>query len=198
MSKVGMKYPVYAPIEAEVPGQPIQYGAGFFIAEAISADINLERADARLYGDDTLQDRDNSVVGGTETLNVTRLPLTIKQKMLGMEHDEQTDEYTECGEASPYGGHGYISVFREKGETKYEGIWIFKVQFSENNISDQTKGQQLDFNTPTIEGEIMGVQIDDSGKTRYYKKKPFPSEKEALTWLKGQANITERASAAEG
>lgn len=197
MSKVGMKYPVYAPIEAEVPGQPITYGEGFFIAEAISADINLERADARLYGDDALQDRDNSVIGGTETLNVTRLPLAIKKKMLGLEHDEETDEYSETGKASPYGGHGYISVFREKGETHYEGIWIHKIQFSENSISDQTKGQQLEFNTPTIEGEIMGVRIDDSGKTYFYKKKPFDTENAALDWLKGLANITETQAVAD-
>lgn len=197
MAKVGMKYPVFARIESEIAGQPITYGEGFFIAEAISANVDLERADARLYGDDTLQERDNSIVGGSESLNVTRLPLEMKMKLLGMEYNEESKEYDQTGEPSPYGGHGYLSEYREKGKTKYEAIWFHKVQFSQNSFSDQTKGQQLEYNTPTITGEIMGVNIDNSGKTKFFKQKDFATEAEALSWLKQLANITEPAKNAE-
>lgn len=193
MSQVGMKYPVYAPIEAEVPGQPIQYGQGIVLGEAIRGEVNLERADARLYGDNALQDRDNSITGGSETLNVTRLPLEKKAIVLGLEHNEETDEYHQNSDASPYGGNGYISEFREKGETKYEGIWIYKVQFGADSITSQTKGQTLEFNTPTINGEVFGVTIDNSGKVRFYKQKAFQTEAEAVEWLKQTANITEAA-----
>lgn len=199
MAKVGMRYPVFAPIEAEIPGQPIQYGAGFFISKAISADVDLEHADARLYGDDALQDRDNSIVGGTETLNVTSLELETKAKLLGMKYNEEKKLYSQTGKASPYGGHGYISEERQGNKTKFEGIWFHKVQFAQNSFADNTKGQQLEFNTPTITGEIMGVQIDSSGDTVFYDQKQFDDREEALTWLKGQAGITEQASGnAEG
>lgn len=192
MAKVGMRYPIFAPIEAEIPGQPISYGVGFVMSKAISADVDLERADARLYGDDALQDRDNSVIGGTESLNVTDLPLATKAKLLGMQFNEETKEYRQTGAPSPYGGHGYISEGRGGGVTTYEGIWFHKVQFSQNSFADRTKGQQIEFNTPTITGEIMGVQIDNTGETAFYDQKEFAKREDALTWLKGKANITEQ------
>ena len=62
-ANVGMRYPVYAPVSAYVPGTSITYGNGGVIAEAVSASVNWNRADSRFYGDDVELDSDNGVLG---------------------------------------------------------------------------------------------------------------------------------------
>lgn len=194
MAQVGMKYPVYAPIADYTPGQPIQYGQGIVLGEAIRAEVNLERADARLYGDNALQDRDNSITGGSETLNVTRLSLEKKATVLGLVHDEENDEYYVTDAASPYGGNGYLNEYREKGHTSYEGIWIYRAQFSADSMTSQTKAQTIEFNTPTINGEVFGVSLDNTGEIRFYTHKFFKTEAEGIAWLKTMANIPDETT----
>lgn len=194
MAYIGMKYPVWAPIDSEVVGQPVVYGAGMVVGEAVSATITLSRANARLDGDDHLSDSDNSVTGGTLSINVTTVANEKKAAIMGLAHDEQKGTYELTGDTSPYGGMGFVRTVRDKGEVSYEALWMHKVQIGVTSENASTKGEQLDFQTPVLEGQLLGVENDGSGKTKFIEYKSAATEAEAKQWLWTKANITEAAN----
>lgn len=195
MAFVGMRCPVWAPITQETEGQPVVYGEGVVLGEAISAEVTLERADAKLYADDSLAESDNSITGGSVSLTVDDIDDEVLAQVMDLQAGAD-GEYNETGDASPYGGLGYVRVRKKKGQNSYTAMWLHKVQLGQSSDSASTKGESTEYQTPTLEGSIMGVVIDESLKTTYRSRKTFDTAAEAIAWIKTKAHITEPAAAA--
>ena len=197
MAYIGLRYPVAAPVATEVAGSPVTYSAGTVMGKAISANITWERNDNPLYADDTIAEDDNGITGGTIEFNADDFSDDVRELILGLiaEMDTSTPPaktgvYDMTDAAAPYVGFGFIRVRRKAGTTTYQGVWICKVQFSENSENAQTKGQNVEWGTPTLTGRIMGVQEDSSGAILYRKHKTFDSEAGAKSWLNTLAGIS--------
>lgn len=142
-ANVGMRYPVYAPVSAYVPGTSITYGNGGVIAEAVSASVNWNRADGRFYGDDVELDSDNGVLGYTISFEPSGLSDTARAALLG--ETLATSDYEINDSAAPDIGFGYIRVMRTKSGgttvTKYEGWWFRKLKFAISSEETRTKNR---------------------------------------------------------
>ena len=134
MAEIGMQYPVWAELAGESNGAPV-YGTGVVMGKAVSANLNWQREDNELYGDDIVAETDNSITGYTLDLTTTDLIETVEKKILGLEQVGTTDEYEQTGEATPYGGTGYIRVLVRNGTRLYKAVWYPKVQFSKTKFS---------------------------------------------------------------
>lgn len=197
MAYIGLRHPVWAPIEGEeIEGQPLVYGKGVVLGEAISAEVSFNRSTAKLYADDKLSDSDNSITGGTIRTTTDDIDDEVLAQVMDMEVTED-GEYDETGDPSPYGGFGYVRSRKKKGKVRYTGMWIHKVQLGISSESANTKGEQTEYQTPTLEGDIMGVVIDAGMKTRYRVRKTFETAEEAIAWVDAKANIGAE-SASEG
>lgn len=173
MAKIGLKYPVYK-------GNTTQG----VIGKAIQADIAITVNGVFLYGDDGVAESDKSFQSGTITLGVDDLSDEIQTEFLGHTADE-TGEITAKGvDDSPYVGIGFYGVKKVNGARKYRAIWLPKVQFGEPNDTNATKGENVTFNTPVLEGTIM---LDDTGAWK--KEQTFDTEAEAKTYLESKAGI---------
>lgn len=191
MAYIGLRHPVWAPIEAaEIEGQPIAYGKGVVLGKAISAEVTFTRSTARLYADDKLSDSDNSITGGTLRATTDDIDDEVLAQVMNMEVG--TDgEYEETGDSSPYGGFGYVRVRKTRaGQLMYTAMWLHKVQLGIVSETASTKGEQTEYQTPTLEGDIMGVVIGEDLKTRYRARKSFESEAEAIAWIDQKAGIS--------
>lgn len=188
--RIGMLHPVAAPITTEVEGQAITYGAGMPVGNAVAASITWNRADTSHYGDDAEDARDNGITSGDISFTNSGIYQTARVALLGEEQQGTTDEYEISADATPYVGFGYIRVLRKDGAIAYEGIWLHKVQFAEDSIEDNTKGESIEWGETTLTGRIMAVRIAANMKNRLMAHKEFTTLADADTWLRGKANIT--------
>ena len=191
-ANVGMRYPVFAPVAAYVPGTSITYGTGKVCAEAISASVSWERADGRFYGDDVQLDSDNSILGYSIEFEPTGLTDEIRASLLG--ETLASSEYTINSDSAPDVGFGYIRVMRKTGTngvvTSYEGWWFHKVKFGISSEETRTKERNTEWRTPTLSGAGDGVSLDATGKLAFAKHRTFETFTAAQTWLKSLAGIT--------
>ena len=188
MAKIGMQHPVFAPIVSE-SGGTITYGAGVVLGRAVSGTVNWTRADDMLYGDDAVAETDNRISGYTLDVGSTEMTEDVEAVVLGTVKNAN-GEYEETDAPGPYGGHGYIQVLKRFGVMYYRALWYPKVSFGVQNESDQTKGQNATWGTPTIHGLGMPVYNDQSGKAKFRKKKVFSTLADAVAWLDALANIS--------
>ena len=62
--------------------------------------------------------------------------------------------------------------------TAYRAIFLNQVKFGEPSDENQTKGESVEFQTPTISGQMM---MDDLGNWK--QEHTFETEAEAIAWL---------------
>lgn len=203
MAFVGMRHVVFAPITEETNGKALVYGTGVLLGRAMTANIEFNRNEDGLYADDTLAESDNSITGGTIEIGVDDVQEDAQEAALGVKKVKVEDEleepevyeYRETGTPSPYGGVGYIRVRRYKGKTSYLAYWVYKTQFAMGSEDAETKGESINWQTPTVSGNIMGAYIDASGEPTFRTHRIFENAADAEKWLDKLANYTAAAAA---
>lgn len=191
MAFIGMRHPVVATLKAHTSGAEPTYNAGKVIGHAIAGNLTITRNNNPLYGDDVIVEDDTGITAMSLELGVDDIEEAVRVYMLGLvEKTSGSDtEYHETDASAPYVGVGYIRVRRKDGETKYQGLWYYKAIFSEESENSATKNEAIEWQTPTITGRVMGLNVGDDGMT-FRKKKLFDSQDAAEAWLDGLAGIT--------
>ena len=187
-ANVGMQYLVVATVATYTVGTSISYSAGSNFAEAVSASLSWERADGHFYGDDIELDSDNSVLGYTLDIEPSGLSDAARGTLLG--ETVSTGEYTISDAAAPDVGFGYVRVMRNKGVTKYEGWWFYKVKFGISSEETRTKERNIEWRVPTLQGVGAGVSLDNTGKMYFAQHKTFDDLASAKSYLNSKAGIT--------
>lgn len=188
MAKIGLKYPVAAPIE-----DGGTYGDGFVVAKAITANITPNNNDATLYADDGAAETDKSFRNATFSLNIDDLTQKVYADLLGHTHqaagteDPRTPEtvIASSNDVAPFFGVGFYGKIQRNNKPYYQAKWLKKVQFAEPSDETNTKGESTEFQTPTIEG--TAYQLEDG---TWKEQAEFATEAEARTWLETKAGIT--------
>lgn len=188
MARIGMKHPVWTPLVKETPGQMPTYGQGIVVGGAVAGTITINRNNAELYEDDALTENDNSITGGTVSLEVGGISKAVRMAMLGFEENED-ESVDQTGDASPWGGYGYIEELSTNNVHSYLARFVFKTMFGQNNISSNTRGQNTSYGTTTMEGKMAAAVVASDVKNRFYRIREFGTLKEAVEWLDGLANI---------
>lgn len=191
MAKVGLKYPVYAKLTEDELAKTLTYSGGAVMAKLIKADISVTVGDEKLYADDMVAESDRSFSDGTVTVDVDDLYDAAKVDLLGYIEGATVDagisskELTAMGDASgAYVGFGFYGKVKRSGASRYRAIWLKKVQFAEPDDSFETKGENVAFQTPTIDGSIM-VAVDGT----YKDEATFSTEAACKAWLDGKSGI---------
>lgn len=190
-ANVGMRHPVWAPLQSHTDGSEPTYGAGRVIQEAIEATITFNADTTNgLYGDDVLVDMDDGITGYTVSFNPTGLKDADRAAILGEEVTTgSVYEITDAG--SPWGGFGFFRVMRDENRTRYyEAWWCRKIKFREPSQTTRTKEGSVQWRTPTLEGTGAGLIVDGGEKIKYIKHKTFETAAAAKAWLDGLANVS--------
>lgn len=196
MAFIGMRHPVVATLSAHTAGAEPTYGSGMVVGHAIQGNLTITRNSNPLYGDDTIVEDDNSITAMSLELGLDDLTATVRAYMLGLVKKttgtgtSAVDTYYDTDASAPYVGLGYIRVRQLDGEKTYEGVWYYKAMFSEESENSATKGESIEWQTPTITGRCMGLSIDSTGALTFRKKQYFDTEGDAITWLNGLAGIS--------
>ena len=152
MATVGFDKLYYAPItEAPDTGEET-YGEPVFLAKAISAGVSVELAEAVLYADDAADEVVREFKSAKVSLGVKDIGVTQSAKLTGA----RLDDNGALVSASEDGGDFVALGFRAKATgNKHRLYWLYRVKFAVPNINLQTKGDSINFQTPTIEGTAL-------------------------------------------
>ena len=185
MAFIGLRYPVFAPIASEPEEAPIEYGAGIRLCDAMAANVSFKRSDSQLYSSDVVAESDNGITGGTVSFGTSDLTDAHQKTVLGVKEvgTSPNQYYEETSASAAPGGFGYIRVKKKKGVLRYVAYWVHKVLFALNTDEAKTKGESIEWQTPTIEGQMMGVFIDTSGVACFRRHQEFATYAEAKAWI---------------
>ena len=188
MAKKGIRYAVFATRTETESGTSISvtYSGGKNISPVVTFNGSINSSNTKDYGDDVVQEVDNSVTGGTISIELNNDEDDIYTMLLG--HSKADSSASNAGEitfaetdVAPFIGVGAIG----KSGSKWVGKWYPKVQFKEPNDDNATRQETVTFGHITIEGEIL-IPYDGVWKTR----KEFSSFSDAKTWLNTKASIS--------
>ena len=177
MASIGLKNFKYAKLNED--GKT--YGNIKTLAGAIECKVTLDLSEASLYSDDVLKEQVSLFKSGTLTAGIDDDDDSVFAELLGKTVDEQTGVVTSNTEDTPiYVGFGHIVSKIVNGEKKYKVEFFPKVKFKPFIPDSKTKGDSLEFTTPSVEATIFE---NDNGD--WEKHSVCDTESEANTLLEG-------------
>ena len=180
MANIGLTNIWYSPLTEAADGTALYAGAKQ-LGKAVSCSTSITNNEAKLYGDDALAESDTSFASGTITLGVTDDNDDVFAELLGHTITEDGEVIKAASDAPIYVGLGRIVTKMVNGVYKYKVEFLYKVKFSEPSKDETTKGESIEFSTPSVEGIIS--TLDDVNNT-WNKSKTFNTKSDALTYLK--------------
>ena len=175
MASIGLKSFKYAKLNED--GKT--YGEIKTLAGAIESKVTLDLSEASLYANDTLKEQVSLFKSGTLTAGIDDDDDSVFAELLGKTVDEQTGVVTSNTEDLPiYVGFGHIVSKIVNGEKKYKVEFFPKVKFKPFIPDSKTKGDSLEFTTPSVEATIFE---NDNGD--WEKHSVCDTESEANTLL---------------
>ena len=181
MANVGLNNLWYGLLTEAADGTPSYDGAKSF-GKAVSCSVSVNNNDAKLFADDVLNESDTTFSNATVTLGVADDDDTVFAPVLG--HTLTDGVVTKTAtDTAPYIGLGRIITKMVNGQYKYKAKFLYKVKFSEPSSDENTKGESVEFSTPSIEG--LAAALSDEAGT-WCDEKTFTSKADALTWIKNK------------
>ena len=191
---IGVKDLTWAKVSGGGAGAAMSYTGGAQETDLmVRADQSEDRADAAFYADDHAIDRDNSVTAAHVALEVAKLTTNMLTDLVGyVAGTGANPDVSMTDAAAPYVGIGFVYVEQYKGTKTYLPYWYYKVQFSYGSRSFNTKGESVEFQTESLEGEAMAVQLTEGGSNSFYVRPQtaLTTEAAAIAWLKTKAGIS--------
>lgn len=213
MPQYGLKN-IYA-AQYNLTGGVVSYGSPVKVGDAMTAQIEPEIAEAALYAEDAKAEYMRLMVGGTISLGVKYILNAAKTLLLGVRADTHTITYTPPGgtetseevtgqkiganDTGNYVGIAFYSPDMRDTLKKYFCLFIRKALFGPPSMNLQTKGQNIQFNTPTISGQFLATDEIDQD---FYAWALVDSEAAARAWVQAvfagtQSNTEEDQSNTE-
>ena len=159
MAKIGLKKFYYAPLTKD-DETGVTYGTPKRIMGINSIDINPTVQKATAYGDDVPMATASSISEIVLRISTVDLPLEDKAALLG--HKMVDGVMESSTDAEP----PYVAVMCESkthdGKIQYEKF--LKGKFSETQETINTKGENIEYQLPEIEGSFVAREYD--GKWR--------------------------------
>lgn len=178
MATIGLRDLVYSKITFDEENE--NWGEVKKFAKAIKADLSVDNAEAKLFADDSTAEAANEFAGGKISLEVDDIKPDVLADVTGATKDG--DEVVSYGEDT--GGYVALGFRAKKSDGTYRCVWLMKVKFGAPSESYETKKENIEFKTPTIEGTIMQTaKADKSGKHPWKRMKDC-DEKAAAEYFK--------------
>lgn len=151
MATIGLDKLFYAKITEDENGDET-YGTPKSLAKAMTAELSVELAEATLYADDGAAEVVKEFQSGTLTLGVDNIGSAVAEDLTGAKIDKNKVLVS----ASEDGGDPVAVGFRaKKANGKYRYFWLYRVKFGIPATNLTTKGESIEFSTPSIEGTVL-------------------------------------------
>lgn len=190
MAYIGLARPYVAKLASTSMSEGVAtptYESAFLCGKAISMSVTPNYNEVKLFADNVLDEFVKEFKDGTISLGTDRLPQQAQTVMFG--HTVDTSNHTvtyKSGDTANYVGLGFYVDEMVDGAKQYVATIIYKAKFTEAAESYTTKGDSIEFQTPTLEGAIAAL---DDGKWKITKI--FSTEADAEAYIQTTLGYTE-------
>lgn len=158
MATIGLDKLFYSKITEDENGEET-YATPVPLAKAMTAELSIELAEATLYADDGASEVVKEFQSGTLTLGIDDIGTAVAEDLTGAKIDSN-NVLISAGED---GGTPVAVGFRaKKSNGKYRYFWLYRVKFGIPATNLTTKGESIEFSTPSIEGTVTRRNKPDS------------------------------------
>lgn len=175
MAYVGLRKPIIAQLKSDGT-----YDDPFAFGKAIGMQVTPNYAEGSLYADDGQAEYDKEFSYAEVTLNTSTIPIVAHEKMFGHTVTEKNVKFNGDDQNNDV-GLGWISVEKVNGVRSFIGNFLSKVKFSEPSEDYATRGESIEYKTPSITGRASAVDGGDWKETE-----TFATEAEAKNWIYGK------------
>lgn len=186
MAYIGLVKPTVAKLD-ESGGTP-KYTDGFTCGEAMEMSINPQYAEGSLYANDKLSEYDKEFKYADVTLKTNTLPIQAHNNMFGHTVEGEGDNVKVIKDRTTddpnYVGFGIYVKEKVKGVVSFIAMWMYKVKFAEGQEDYKTKGDNIEYQAPSMAGKATGITDNVWRERRIFK-----SADEAQDWLDEMAGI---------
>lgn len=173
MAYIGVAKPTIAKME----DTGNTYSAPVVCGKAIQIDITPQYAEGSLFGDNGKAEYDKEFKQADIVLNTTSLPIAVHETMFGHTVEESSITFKDSDESN-YVGFGFYVTEKVDGKKKYTATWLPKTKFSEGAESYKTKGDNIEYQTPSVTGQALAL---DNGIWKEVEQ--FDTEAEAQQFI---------------
>ena len=150
MATIGLDKLFYSKITEDENGEET-YATPVPLAKAMTAELSIELAEATLYADDGASEVVKEFQSGTLTLGIDDIGTAVAEDLTGAKIDSNKVLIS----AGEDGGTPVAVGFRaKKSNGKYRYFWLYRVKFGIPTTNLTTKGESIEFSTPSIEGTV--------------------------------------------
>lgn len=157
------------------------------LGRLIDAKISEDRNNTTLRADDIIAEKDASFKGGTVSITVDDVTDEVYADLKGCTMNEEKEVTDNSEDIAPEIGYGHIVTKIYKGVKSYKVEFLPRIQITKITADRKTKGESLEYNTVSIEANVMELEEEINGmKVGDWKKvKSFTTLSEAQTYLDG-------------
>lgn len=196
MPKVGLSNFMYAQYDNNQG--TVSYSGGGSMGEAVNVSVSVTANNNEFYADNHVSEVDKSFQSGTVSCTTKDLTQTVSKAMLGL-HEEALGEIdgitdTEVKEliyddqqVTPSLGMGFIETHLNGGVYSYRAIMLCRVAFDIPADEVNTRGESIEWQTPTVSGTIMR---SEEPHHRWKQEATFTTIEQAIAYLKNRLSIT--------
>lgn len=156
---IGLRDVYYAILDesSDILNSTPVYETPIRIAGAISAKVNPNSSTATLFADDGPSESATTIGEISLELNIKDLPLPVQAALLGHTYEGAILK-RKSSDVPPWVAIGFRSL---KSNGKYRYTWLTKGKFGVPEQDNETKGDSVNFQTPTITGAFVKRDSDD-------------------------------------
>ena len=157
------------------------------LGRLIDAKITEDRNNTTLRADDIIAEKDLSFKGGTVNITVDDVTDETYADLKGCTMSEEKEVTDNSEDIAPEIGYGHIVTKIYKGVKSYKVEFLPRIQITKITADRKTKGESLEYNTVSIEANLMELEEEINGmKVGDWKKvKSFTTLAEAQAYLDG-------------
>ena len=168
MAYLGLRKIKIAKLNGSTYDKPVSLG------KAIGLNVNPSYAEGSVYGDDELAEYDKEFRYADVTLDTSTIPIEADEQMFGHTVNKEKNEIVYGSEdEAAYVGVAWLTAEKVDGVKKYCANFLPKVKFSEPSDEFATKGENIEYKTPSISGRAM------ANEKKWKRVKKFNTEAEA-------------------
>lgn len=174
-TRIGCDHLVYAIMTTEdSPTAAPVYGEVKAAPGVISININPNSSQETLFADDGPYDTATTLGRVDVAINKAELTTENKADLLGHEVDSNGAVVYSDNDVPPWVAIGFRTL---KSNGKYRYVWLYKGKFTDPEDNNETKGDSINFQTDTINGQFVKLThpITVNGK----EKRPWKYEIDA-------------------
>lgn len=156
MATIGLRDVHYAVLKTDTK-EGATYEAPVLLTGAIAANVNPNTNSATLFADDGPYDSATTLGEIELELNMADIPARHAAAMLGHTYKNGV-LIKKASDQPPYLAIGYRSL---KSNGAYRYTWLYKGKFTDGEQANNTKGDSIEYQTPTITGAFVKRDFDD-------------------------------------